>query len=420
MKKVVLLAVMMVFMASMAWSAEICYTCPKKTDPCVIPTTCYPTQDQQACVVEEPCNVVVEICECVDPETGLTVFRENNTLGFKFLSMTPGVYFAYDQFYDLQVQLFAKEDGDLACAAKDPNYAWDDPTVAGYPGHVWDGVNSLYYLDNTGAKITTLDPNEIDGGTYDCDPQKIVGITTCLNKDNGGLPSQTYWTIDYKTTDYVFPVPAIQGDNDHDGFAGEDAIGWYGHLVVKSPKMTFNWDEIDPLLYGTYAKVRLYILQVTDLDSLCPGCEDLCYCEYNAVKLCDVETVSKCIYFQYALYETAGWESGIAITNTDITSVPIDEMEISVTVVDSEGAIHTATFADFEEPVTAFMLKQWIEDKFEMTDVAAGNVFVGISANFPIDAYEFFKYEMGDSSMGAGNPARQCCWPAVSGCTTTY
>lgn len=404
MKKVMALGIVLVlWMATSAWADNPwCTVCPSsgKATVCAPADVCPDTVGQEDCAVVDPCNAVLEICECVDPVTNTTIFRENNAIGVQITSNTKGVYLVYGA--PLQVKLFAEDELDEACNAR------TDSTLE-EPNYEWDPVNSLYYLDASGDPV---DPTG-DG----CD-DKITTISTCVGKDQleAGPDYPAFWTIDYLKTDA--PWATVPGDNDNDGEAGEDITGYYGHLVVSIPSVAIDWDDVDEEDLGSTATVTVSLIQLEDLDSLCPSCNVICSCDIAVATLCEEKygegSNAHCIYFPYALYNAGSWDTGMAITNTSEGDVPVDEMAVTVTIVDSLGKVTSKEFSDFTSPIQAFLVSGLVDTMLGVgSDVADGALYVKFDANFPIDGYAFHFLFDGDTSAGAGEMARQCGWPAV-------
>lgn len=281
MKKVISLVVMMLLGLSIAaaWAGdgEVCVYCSDKgyTD-CTTTTPCPPDDPtQEDCVSVQPCNVLINICECFAQDGGL-LFKDGKRIGVRLQSLTKGVYFQYSAGYTQDVKLFSEERLiDYACPAKTEHSG-----LTGYD-YRWAGVNSLQYLDENQNRIKEANLDN-SSSTYDCsDPDRIKFVDTCFRK-NG-------WILD--VTDDEYQWAHMTGDNDGDGVAGEDALDVDGNdnriLLVSVPKMTINWSEIDEEDYGSYAKLKVVILDVTDFDAaLCTDCWEACYCEVDAFPLC--------------------------------------------------------------------------------------------------------------------------------------
>jgi hypothetical protein len=413
MKKVVSLVFAMMFLFAVnTWADGECPDCPKTS--CNTPRMCQ--HDQVDCGVAQPCNVVFYVCECGDG-----YWKDGDYVGVSVTSLTEGVYIsggaiAVKLFAELNDNTDAAADVDDACDyleavgdADVPN-GWDFQWQLGGPAPATGGVGSLQYFDPDGDE---LDPPNL-GDFDDCElegDEMVDMVTTCGEDDNAFI-------LDV-TDDVLSPAHAIQGDNDDDGVAGEDAGKDY--LLVKVPTVAVDWAEVEAAgLKGTIATANVCILDMKDsATGLCTDCTIVCCCTIETVKLC-TDQKDKCIYFPYALYgqQDSGWGTGIAISNISLDNpaaqldqVAVADQVVDVTIIDQTGAVFEATFSDFNYAIEAFNVDDFVDNKLGLTGVAAGNLYIKFEANFDIDGYTFHLLNTGSVSFGAGHLARSCSWP---------
>lgn len=112
---------------------------------------------------------------------------------------------------------------------------------------------------------------------------------------------------------------------------------------------------------------------------------------------------SACMYFPYVILNSSPWFTGIVITNLDNDAAAAD-MEATLTLTDSTGAVFTYVKDDFTSPIWVFGLDSIISE-FGGGTPAAGAAWLKVETNFSVDGYEF----MTDGTFGAGTLPRLSC-----------
>lgn len=135
-------------------------------------------------------------------------------------------------------------------------------------------------------------------------------------------------------------------------------------------------------------------------------CGDLLEDVYNGATLAECGQGESCMYFPYVLYDAAAigaWSTGIAITNLS-EFVPVEDMEATISLTDSEGTVFTGMMprGSFTSKVSTMNIDALIAN---MGWEPVGNTgWIQVVGNFPIDGYCFIF--SGDASFGAGTLPR--------------
>jgi hypothetical protein len=418
MKKIITLAVMLVLGLAVSGLAESwCPSCDldKFSPSCTIPTICKDsTQFTEACAIAEPCDPIISVCDCAEG----AFFKEGDRVGISLTMLTPGVYWTYGT--DIKAKLFPfmnKYDATSEYDACDWRGQLADDTITDWD-FIWGFANSLVYLDGPDAETDVIATSTLQslGQQTDCTPLEITHITTC---------SRDAWEIDVNAKD----------DNDGDGLFGEDGYITIGadkfqqkYLLIDIPSVTINYSQvIAGGAAGTTAQALLCILDAADSeDSICTGCDEVCCCPIDLVKLCPEPANTKCIYFPYALYDAStdgvAYATGIVLTNisldsaTNNTAVAAADMTVDITLIDSKGNsfMGTLTADDFGNTVNKAFTVEELVTILEFDGVESGAVYISATANFAIDGEAITFGFAPTSSYAAATLARCCSGPCIS------
>lgn len=422
MKRVVTLvfALMMVFaLSANSWAQDddLCLDCGKASAQ--LDEVCPPAQDDCEPYAEPP-RLVIDPCVCSGGCVGGDFWTDGDFVGVSVESLTPGVYI--NSGY-VKIKLFPEykgsdDDPNVACNYVDPDedgpndYRGDDEDNDRFWDFIWGRYDSAdtttdhygllkYYHDKNASAITPdfgVDETDCE---LDTSNQKITYVSTCDIDDNA-------WILDIDDTEDT--------DNDGDG-PGEDKANHLGddnhYVLVEVPDVIVNWSEIESNgLVGTVGQVQVCILSMKDaVSGLCTDCDVKCCCPLDAVQLCDELEMADCMFFPYLLYkDTQGCSSSIVVTNQLPDVVSVDEMSITVEVIDGDGEVNSGTFAAFDAAVQAFTVDGLIDAAIGSGVVKAGAVAVSITSNFWSDGWSGMLCDFGGgTSFGGTTLVREYC-----------
>ena len=104
------------------------------------------------------------------------------------------------------------------------------------------------------------------------------------------------------------------------------------------------------------------------------------------------------MYFPYVLPGELTWSTGIVVTN--VSDVPIANMEATFTLTDKTGAEFTYTKDDFTSKVWSGWLNDILPEFSGTPEIGAA--WLKVDTNFSVDGYEFLT----DGIFGAGTLPR--------------
>lgn len=287
------------------------------------------------------CRAIFKVCDC---DNAATNFKSGATIGFRFETLTTGVYFA-ETGADTVGTAYATTTN--ACK-----------NVSGTNLKPLTGAWEYYKADATAGTIKS--------GSTSCTVAAANKVVKMNTADGTG----------YKIV--------------------SNSLGEYWWLDI--PKMHIDSSEITA---GADVKVRISLLSSAG-GGICTDCAVVCYCDVTVGKLCcETAEGNTCMYFPYVLTGSSPWTTGIVITNRS-SGISAASMEAVMTLTDSAGNSYTYTKSDFTSVVWSDNLDS-ILSKFSGTPVA-GNAWLTIQCNFQCDGYSFLT----NGVFGAGTLPRGC------------
>jgi len=174
------------------------------------------------------------------------------------------------------------------------------------------------------------------------------------------------------------------------------------YWIVDIPPVTVDRDEY---VSGQTVKVQVDLIGQTD-KGYCTSCNILCTCVYDiGIMCCDTSTLN-CIYFPYVKVNDP-WACGLVIVNTNTGSVPAAGMSLTMELMDSAGAMFTASYEEGE-----LTSPWWIRvlNAATMTELgwtpAPGAALLRVYSNAEIDGYTFLT----NGAFGGSTLPRACDW----------
>jgi len=215
--------------------------------------------------------------------------------------------------------------------------------------------------------------------------------------DNGDVGDHSL-----ETTDSNFSKGKIKGILTKNEITPKIITAATPYWIVDIPPVTVDKDEYKP---GQVVKVRVDLIGDTST-GYCITCNILCTCVYDiGIMCCDTSTLN-CIYFPYVKVNDP-WACGLVIVNTNTGSVPAAGMSLTMELMDSAGAMFTASYEEGE-----LTSPWWIRvlNAATMTELgwtpAPGAALLRVYSNAEIDGYTFLT----NGAFGGSTLPRACDW----------